>query len=379
MVIWMNAWGKGSHDRMIEDVVRLNTGHIQIHEKGYQENETIDYAFQPPEAVSAFLENCPGISGYSKRIHAGGLISFKDDTAGTMVQAVDPSREKSVTDLHRLVLPGGRYLQDGESSRILLGEILAKNLGADVGDEIAIISQGFDGSMAAGKFIVSGLIRTGNPEYDRSLSIMNIREATALFSMGDYIHSICIRVTNIDSLETVKKGITDAVSGKNLEVLGWEKLAPEIVQFIEMDNVSIVIFDVILLVVVAFTMLITIQMSVFERIREFGVMVSIGTKPGQVVFMVLGESFFISLLGAVSGVFLGWAMSWYFKVNPLDYTDYAGELSAWGISTTVFPTDATFFNMSVSAALIFTLTLLFSILPAFKASRINPVDAIRHL
>lgn len=379
MVIWMTAWGKGSHDQMINDLVYLNTGHIQVHEKGFHDNQTIDYAFLASEALMTCIQKNPHISGFSKRIHAGGLISYDENTAGTLVQAVDPETEKTVSDIYSRILPGGRYLEKNGKNQILLGEILAKNLSVSVGDEISLISQGFDGSIAAGKFNVTGLFRTSNPEYDRALTVMSLHEANDMFAMEGYIHSICIKVSDIDDLEKVKAELIKATKGESLEVMGWDTLMPEIVQFIEMDNVSIYIFDFILLIVVAFTMLNTIQMTVFERIREFGVMVSIGTRPGQVVSMILYESCFISIMGVFLGIFLGWAMSYYFKVNPLDYSEYAKELSSWGISTTVFPTDATAKNITMSALIIFVLTIIFSLFPALKASRLKPVDAIRHL
>lgn len=378
MVIWMNAWAKGSHDQMINDLVSMNAGHIQIHEKGYWDNQTIDYAFQPSDGLMKAIAGDPDIAGYAKRVHTGGLISYKENTSGALVQAVEPAQEKKVSDIYERILPGGRYLQKGDKE-ILMGEILAKNLHVSVGSEIALISQGFDGSIAAGKFKIAGIFRTGHPEYDRALTIMTLDRADEMFAMTGYIHSVCISLKNIDSLDRVESGLSALTGNDKLEVMGWNTLMPEIVQFIEMDNASTYIFDAILLIVLAFTMLNTIQMSVFERTREFGVMLSIGTKPSQIVNIVVLESFFISLMGIIFGIVLGWTLSWYYQIYPLDYSEYAKELTSWGISTTIFPTDATLLNVIVSSIITFVMTIIFSIFPAFKASRLNPVDAIRHL
>jgi putative ABC transport system permease protein len=379
MIIFMNALAKGGHDQMIEDAVGLNTGHIQIHEKGFWENQTIDYAIKvTPEILRAIKSN-PQISGYSFRVITGGLLSYKENTAGAVIQGIDPDLEMAVSNLHTKILPGGRFLKSADKTEIVMGETLAKNIGASVGSSISMISQGFDGSIAAERLTIVGLFRTGNPEYDRILLIMPLAQAKETFTMMDYIHSVTIRLIDSQYMDEVKSTIQAITSPDRVEVMGWDELMPELVQFIVMDDVGAYIFDFILFMVVAFGILNTIQMSVFERTREFGVMLSIGTRPGQVVKMVLMESVFISLLGIVLGVALGYAISYYFKVNPIDYSSYAKEIAVWGVNTSIFPADTTLLNIAATSLLTFVLSFLFSIFPARRASRLKPVEAIRHL
>ncbi len=379
MIIFMNAIAKGGHDQMIEDAVSVNTGHMQIHENGYWENKTIDYAFQISPRLLEMIQNEPRIAGYSPRVHTDGLLSFRDTSAGAMIQGVDPEMEREVSNIHTKILPGGRYLKSSDRKSAVMGEILAKNLGIKPGDSLTLISQGFDGSIAADKLTVAGLFRSGNPEYDRALLIMPLAQATETFSMMRFIHSLVLRLHDPSATGPVRESLEQAVDGEQIEVMGWDRLMPELVQFIVMDDVSAYIFDFILFMVVAFGILNTIQMSVFERTREFGVMLSIGTRPGQIVSMVLVESFFISLLGITLGLLAGYGISRYFQFNPIDYSNYADEMAVWGISTTMFPADATLLNMGITAIITMALALLFSIFPARKASKLNPIEAIRHL
>lgn len=379
MIIFMNALAKGGHDQMIEDAVGLNTGHIQIHERGFWENQTIDYALKvSPEMLRAITSD-KRIAGYSIRVITGGLLSYRENTAGAVIQGIDPELEMAVSHLHTKILPGGRFLNSGDRTEIVIGEILAKNIGASIGSSIAMISQGFDGSIAAERLTVAGLFRTGNPEYDRTLLVMPLTQARETFSMANYVHTITIRLVDSQYMDEVRNALSSIVPPDRVEVMGWDELMPELVQFIVMDDVGAYIFDFILFMVVAFGILNTIQMSVFERTREFGVMLSIGTRPGQVVNMVLMESVFISLLGIALGVALGYAVSYYFKINPLDYSSYAQEIAVWGVNTAVFPADTTILNIAVTSLLTFVLSFLFSIFPARRASRLKPVEAIRHL
>jgi putative ABC transport system permease protein len=379
MIIFFNAFAKGGHDQMIEDTVSRNVGHIQVQSKGFWENRGIEDAFVPDEKIMKAIENDSDISGFAERIHAGGLISFRDTTSGVMVQGVDPVKDKSVSNIYKSILPGGRFLESEDTRHIIIGETLAKNIGAVPGDRTALISQGFDGSIAAEHLTIVGIFKTGNMEYDSALIIMPIKQAADTFSMNDFINSITIRVRKIEACYDVRDRLQKNVDASKIDVLGWKELMPDIVQYITMDDISTYIFDFILFMIVAFAVLNTIQMSVFERIREFGVMLALGTRPGQIMSIVMIESFIISLIGVFFGSIAGSLLCWDYYVNPLNFGDYSKEMSAFGMSTTLFPSDMTLLNLSVTVLLIIILSVIFSILPARKASQLRPVEAIRHL
>ena len=382
MIILLNAWATGGHEKMIEDAVSTNTGHIQIHEKGFWDSKSQDYAFKPNVKSIVLLNRLKKdgiVSGYTKRIHANGLLSYKDNTAGAQIQGIDPGKEIKVSNIHTKILTGGRYLKSYDRNSVVLGEVLAKNLEVETGDTISMISQGFDGSIAAENLTVVGLFRTGTPEFDHTLMLMPILLASETFTMMGNINSIAINLSNPSYMENVKEKLKNIHDLKKIEVMGWDELMPELVQFIVMDDFSAYIFDFILFIVVAFGILNTIQMSVFERTREFGIMLAIGTKPAQIISMVLWESVFISTIGIILGVSIGSGLSYYFTINPIDYSEYAKEIAVWGISTTVYPARLTSLNITLTSSLTFLLSIIFSIFPAMRASKLKPIEAIRHL
>ncbi|MBN1930184.1 MAG: ABC transporter permease [Desulfobacterales bacterium] len=381
MIIFINSIAKGGHDQMIEDAVALNTGHIQIHEKGFWENQTIDYAFQLSPELNQRLEENPHVTGHSRRIQAGGLLSFRDNTRGIFIQGIDPEMEKQVSNLHEKIMPGGRFLRSDDTTQVVIGSTLAKNIGARVNDTFAMISQGFDGSIAAERLTIVGLFKSGNPEYDREVVLMPLSQARSTFTMMNYIHTLAIRLDEAAHLNMVKDDIVrfTSKSETQLEVMGWDELMPELVQFIVMDDISGYIFDFILFLVVAFGILNTIQMSVFERTREFGVMLSIGTRPQQISAMILMESVYIALIGIILAIGFGYAISLYFEINPIDYSKFSEEIAVWGISTTLYPAKTTFINIAMTSLFTFLLAVLFSIFPARRAAKLNPIQAIRKL
>ena len=379
MIIFFNALATGGHDQMIEDAVAANTGHIQIHEKGFWESRILEYAFVPEKRLIKRLNTDKRINGFSRRINAAGLLSFRDTTTGAIIQGVEHDKEKKVTNTHEYIQKGGRYLLSDDTNQIVMGYVLARKLGAGIGDTVYLISQGFDGSIAAEGLTISGLFETGNPEYDGNLLLMNFKQAAETFSMKNYISAIALRLHKTDLTEEVTADLLAETDRNRIEIMSWDKLMPELVQFIIIDDAGAYIFDFILLMIVAFGILNTMQMAVFERIREFGIMLAIGTSPSQVLCMVLTEAFFISILGIITGVSLGSAISYYFTVNPIDYSAYAEEISIWGISTTFYPARLTLLNIAVTSALVIFLSVGFSYFPARRASRLKPIEAIRQL
>lgn len=379
MIIFMKAAQKGAFSQMIEDAVTSNNGHIQIHEKGFWENMSIDYAFIPTVRITEKLSTTPAIAAYTMRVQTGGLVSSGSTTEGAVIQAVDPDRERTVTALHTRILPGGRYLRSNDRTNIVMGDGMAENLGVRVGDTISMISQGFDGSVAAANLTVVGLFRTGNPEYDNYLIIMPLSQAMETFTMMGYVNSIVIRLRDGLTMEKTRDELQRAIGAAGIEIMGWDELMPDMVQFIDMKHAGTYIFEFILFTIAAFGVMNTIQMSVYERIREFGIMMAIGTRPAQIRLMVQAESFLIALLGVFLGSALGSALALYFTVYPFDYSSLADQMSVWGVTMTQFPARLEASTVVSTSAVMMVVSIVFTIGPARNASRLRPVEAIRKL
>jgi len=377
MLVLMNAFANGSHMQMIEDAVSVNTGHIQIAEKGWYENQSIDYAFFPEDNITEVLDREERVTAWSPRISAGALLASGGTTTAALIQGVDYIKEPQVTILHKKIREG-KYLT-GIPGEAVIGSTLAKRAGISTGDEFSFISQGFDGSIAAAKLTVTGIFTSGNPELDSSLCLINLDEADAIFSMMGYVNAAALNLKNTGQSSEVKNSLKEALKDERIEVLAWDRLMPELVQFIVMDDVSGWIFNLILFMIIAFGILNTMQMSVFERIREFGVMLAVGTRPGEIRGMIQLESCFISLSGIFLGCVIGSALSLYFQYNPLDYSNYAKEMEVWGISTVIFPARLTAANLAAASVITFTVSQFFTMFPAKHASQMDPVRAIRHL
>lgn len=381
MIIFNNALFKGGTDQMIEDAVALNSGHIQIHEKGYLEKRTNEYAFIPSEPLIDKLNQMKEeglVAGYTFRVEANAMAASGDSTEAAMIQSIELPGADEVISIHKNILTDGSIPQPGENTSVLVGDSLAKTLELEPGSHFNMLSQGFDGSIAAKRFKTAGLIKTGTPLLDSVLILVPHPDAVEIFAMGDFINTIVVRLTPGTDAESAALTLKEAADDEYLEFSTWHELIPEIAQFVVLDKIAGYIFSFILFSVVAFTILNTIQMAVFERTREFGVLLSIGTRPEKIFSMIMMESIFITLIALVPGILLGLGVSTIVEHHPFDYSSFAEEFAVWGVYTTVYPAKATMQNVIATTFLTLTLSALFTILPARRAMKLNPVEAMRH-
>jgi ABC-type lipoprotein release transport system permease subunit len=378
----------GEHEQMIRDTLALHTGHIQVHAKGYWEDRTIYNHMVVPDELRLFLQEDERVSAVTERISIDSLISKDDNTSGILLIGVDPENEFSTIkrgrDWRRIdveeenKITRGTYLSPDDYSGIIIGETLAKNLAADVGDELIVITQSLYGAIAYDRFYVRGVFKSGVQEMDRSMALINIENARYLLFMDGMATELTILLKNSRDLKKFYHDIEELLDPEHYEIMPWQELVPELVQFVEFDNAFGYIYYALILIVVIFGILNTILMAVMERYREFGVLMAIGTKPGEIRKLVLFESAFIAVIGIVIGNILGFFLCYYFTQVPMDLSGYAETFESFGIDPKIYGIIYAWM-FYITNGIILASTLLASLYPAIKASRLEPVKALRYI
>jgi putative ABC transport system permease protein len=376
--VFMRGLQKGTYEQMIENVIRINTGYLQIHRKGFWDDRTLQYAFKPDSSLWEILSSQPHVTSFAPRAESDGLASAGENTNGVLVIGINPQAEAKGTTLKERIQKG-KFLSPETPQGAIIGEELAKNLQTNLHDKITLLVQGYDGSLNAGIYQVEGIIRTGAPELDRSVVFLNLEAAQELFWLDGRISEILVFVDHISNLKKVSQGLKSKLDLKNYEVMTWDELMPELVQLIAFDNASGQLFLILLVVVVAFGILNTILMSVFERIKEFGVMMALGVKPNRIVGLVFIESTFLSSLGVIIGNIVGFGLSLYFLHHPISLSESLSRaMEQIGFTAKFFvkPTFSTFLEVTIA---VFAVSLVMTIYPTIKATRFRPVEALRHI
>lgn len=375
LLVFMLSWQFGSYETMINATVSIRTGHLQVQAKGYHENREIRKVVTDPRAVVAILKHTPGIRAYTFRGESYSLVSSKNRTYGALVTGIDPAREPDVSTIKELVREGS-FLTRQDMAEAIVGHLLAKNFSVGVGDELVVLGQGRDGSIAATTVRIKGIFNSGQDEFDRGVIYVPLAFFQEVYGMNGAVNSVVAVCDSLDAVPTAKNRIQKGVAGMNgLAVLDWQELTPGLVQAIEMDLISGLLFYVILIVVVAFSIMNTFLMAIFERTREFGVMMAMGIRPGRLMRILVMESLGMTVIGVLAGIVAGSLITWYFQVNGFVISGAEEMMRQFGLPERMYP-QLSLLSIGTGAAIVLVLTCLTALYSAFRVRRLKPVQAL---
>ena len=379
LLVFMLSFQFGSYETMINTSVKIQTGHLQIQAQEFQEKKNIRQVVPEPEKIAAILKTIPSIAAYTFRGQAFALISSNERTYGVAVTGIDPDREADVSRLKSLIREGD-FLTAEDTDQALIGRLLAQNLRVKLGDELTVLGQGRDGSIAATVVQIKGIFSSGISDFDRAAIHIPLKTFQEVYSMQGAVHEVVVIADSLRNINAIKTSVETALSSLNVKkplmVLDWDELMPGLRQSIEMDLISGLIFYLLLVLVVAFSILNTFLMAIFERTREFGVLMAIGTTPGPLTKVLLIESMTMTLIGIVTGIIVGSLITLYFQVHGIDFSGASELLSQFGITGRMYPKLSWLSAISGPLAVLM-ITFLAALYPALKVRRLQPVEAMR--
>jgi putative ABC transport system permease protein len=373
----------GSFKNMIiAQITGSMIGDLQVHRKGYVasiENLPLNMNLKPQavKKLEGLLNQQPEIEAYSPRIKFGGMFSTFVETTNIRLNGVYPEKEfKTVPLLTSRITEGQKALNRGE---ILLPELLARGMKAKLGDMIVIVATNQDGSVNGKQFKVGGILESATGPGGRD-GYVHIEDALEVLRMGEMeISEVAIRIKDFGKVGTFTRKLDGLLSGEvnkqgkpAFEVHSWEQLSPfyNIARMIDMMTVFI---QLMLISVVLISIMNVMIMAVYERIREIGTIAAIGTLPGKILSMFVMEGFCLGGIGVVIGDILGSIIIYILNFTGAVTFDFSRQKGL-----VLLPTIAPMDVLMISAIVIFV-SVLASLQPAFKASRMEPIKALRHV
>jgi putative ABC transport system permease protein len=379
LLVFMLSFQFGSYETMINTSVKIQTGHLQVQAEAYQEKKNIRLVVPDPAEIAQLIDSIPTVEAYTFRGQAFSLISSNERTYGVAVTGIDPIGEAQVSRLKSLIREGA-FLSKEDIHQALVGKLLARNLRVQLGDELTLIGQGRDGSIAATVVQVKGIFSSGISEFDRSAIQIPLQTFQDVYSMRGAVHEVVIiadALRNIAAIKTaIQAGLSSLKLKKPLTVLDWDELMPGLRQSIEMDLVSGLIFYLLLVLVVAFSILNTFLMAIFERTREFGVLMAIGTTPGRLTKVLLIESMTLTFIGVIAGILIGSLITLYFQAHGIDISGASELLSQFGITGRIYP-KLSWLSATSGPLAVLIITFFAALYPAIKVRMLRPVEAMR--
>jgi len=349
---------------------------VPIADKTFSKNPVIENTFPYDDKLKDELKNCSSISGWSPRLMTYSMVATESNSTGGLVLGIVPSQEAAVTNLSSKIFKGS-YLEDEDSKVCVIGYKLAKLLKTEIGKKVVLITRGVDGSTGALKLTIKGLIKSGTDQFDKMLIMIPIKDCEYLLRCDGQIHYIACAATTADGVEDISQNLKTPLASNGLVFLTWQELIPDLLEFLALDSFFGYIFLGIILTVVVFGVLTGIITSILERTGEFGIMIAIGTKPFQVVRLILYESIIITGSGALAGLATGLPLSWWLTYNPIELPLSNAEVMAtYGMENLlcfiILP-----HKMAAIVAFLFFVSIGMCLIPAIRASHLKPVHAIR--
>ncbi len=373
--------GDGSHEQMIESAVHMGSGHVLVQKEGYQEQGGINRLLTLEEirSVETWSQEMKGrfpIRHILRRTFVSGLASSADGATGVQLIGIQPLAEMQASDFDEKLIEG-EFLNADDGDWVILGQGVAHKLALEVGEKLVLMAQGADSVEIQSRLVrVRGILRTGLEEQDQVLALMPLGASQEFLDLGARVHQIALLMQDArfsQELANIGKQKFSA-----LEVLSWGEALPELKEFIVIDDGGNYVMNLILFLLISFTVLNTLLMSVLERGREFALLHCLGLTPGRRFTMVLVEAFFIAFLSALAGFGLGYSVHLYLSSSglPLDLF-YSGDLSAAGvIFDPVLYSHLSPARIVQSMVLVFGLILLLSLVPAWRAARSGDVHLL---
>jgi putative ABC transport system permease protein len=366
------GWADGTYDRIIEIFTHNRLGHIQVHAQGYLDKPSLYKIIRDYQKVGQQIEKVKGVEGWSPRIYSVGLASVGEKSAGVQIVGIDPEQESSTTRFDRKVIQGKSF-STSPSYEAILGKGLAKTLQAQIGDEIVIVSQGADGSIANDLYTIVGITESGDATLDRISLYLHLKDAQELLVLEDAVHEIVVIAEKLNRVEALAQRIPQVLNNPNLEVSPWQQFARSFYVAMQADKQGAWIMLFIIILVVAIGVLNTVLMTVLERTREYGLMRAMGTRPQQIFKLVLFEVGLMATIGILIGMALSLPLNYLLSQHGIPMPQ---SFTYGGMEFTHYYSTVNANSLFIPAITVMLSAILVSLLPAFKAAKVAPWRAL---
>jgi ABC-type lipoprotein release transport system permease subunit len=371
MLLLLAAFVQGEMGSAIDAAIRLQSGHLQVRAKSYDEVKTSlkwEDLIANPDQVASQIASLAPVKVATPRLFASGYVSVRDESAGVRIYGIDPLSVANAP--YREGLVSGDFLTPDDRTGVLLGKLLADKLGLKVGDQLMLSVNTASGDIVDQSLTVRGLYSTKTGGFDGVTVFLPLGKAQTMSQVENHASTIFILLKDGSQADAVAA----AIQGPDYQVLTWSKMNELILQTEDLANSYMVIMYLIVLGITATVIINTQIMSVFERTREIGILSAIGMKGRRIMAMFLAESSLLAVGGILLGLILGGLIIAYFT----KFGFYIGNFGATGmlITDTIY-TRLTLKDTINLSALALVITLLAGLYPALLASRMEPVEALR--
>ncbi len=371
-LVFASSFIRAFQGSMQVDVIAALNGHIKVLAAGYRDDPSINHSFALDDT---WRPNVPAsqVMGWAVRISLPGVVMSERETRGIELVGVDPQAELSISFLGESEIEG-EGLEGPEDGKLLIGAALAQRLQTGVGRRVVVITEGADGVSREIGYRITGLYRAKQPSVERIIAFTGIKNLQSNLDTTAYTE-VSMRL-NADEFEAgAKTSFKSDSAFTDMNVFDWRELNPEIAQMVELADFAFYIWFAILWIALSFGLVNALLTSVFERIREIGMLRTLGMRPASVLVQIVLESQIVVFYGLVLGILVGAGLVYLFQ-DGIDLAGFSQGLDTFGMRSVIMPQllPADIIRLVV---LSFVLGLVASLYPAWRALRLRPLVALQ--
>jgi putative ABC transport system permease protein len=361
---------KQQFDMMISNYI----SHVQLHHPSFSDERDVKYQVPKKNEVFQKLKIDNRVKAFAPRTLVFGFAASAAGSRGVEIRGVDPLQEENLTNFSGL-LTEGNFLKGEYPNPLVISERLAKILNVEKGSRMVLTFQNLEGDIVSAAFRVEALYRTADVKMDERFVYARITDIGELLGEDMVVNEIAVLLNDIEKVDDLTLYLKQ--DNPNTLIRTWYEISPQLLYMNEISSQMIYIFIIIILIGLAFGILNTMQMAVFERIRELAMLKAIGMNKTKVFSMIMLETVFLSMCGGIAGIVFGMATVNILNKRGLNFSAFADALATFGMDAVIYPTLASE-SYLILLLMVFLTAVLAAIYPAIKAINTNPADVTKN-
>jgi len=365
----------GMVEQKIRTGINNEVSHLQIHHPDFQKNYESRYSIPGADSLASIISKLPEVKAVCMRTRLTGMVASSNSAAGVQIVGIDPAQEQRVTSLYKTIADSsGGYFTGTRKNPVVIGWKLASKLKVRLKSKVVIRFQNTDGNLTEAAFSVVGIFQTANTVFDETTLFVRKNDLDHITGSDNRIQEMAIMLHDIDRIPAMEAGLKGRFPA--LQVQNWIELRPDMGMITSVISVEVYIILGIILFALAFGIVNTMLMIVFERTRELGMLMAVGMSKARVFSMIMLETTFLTLIGGAAGMILSAVLVSVFHRYGIDMSSVSKGLTAYGFDPKIYPYISREFYINLTLMILCT-GILSAIMPARKALRLKPVEAIR--
>ena len=375
VLIFVDAYMLGTKENLIKTATATFIGDAQIHREGFRDEQEVTLTIQEDEIITRKLAKESIVQYFTRRTFASGMIrSAANMNRGIVLVGVFPGTERYLSQIDDRIIEGN-YFEGKKENDIVIGSKLAEIIEVELGDRVTVtVSQAYGGEFSQVAFRISGIFQFTDEGINNGMAFVRINKAQEMLGIGSGVHEIAIKFTSTDISLNEDLPFWESYSIHGNEALSWTEILTQISTLFEISNYSKYILGFIIFFIVAFGIINTLFMSLYERMFEFGVLRAVGTRPFGMARIILFEAGALAIVSIVIGVALGSIITGTLAYIGINHT--GTEMVGVTIQEYIYP-QFTIEQFIIYPTTVFLFTIIAGLYPAWHVARMSPVDAMR--